>query len=132
MNRILPGVKNAQNYDKVLHSKLIKEKQEKENLANLIQFQNKINSDLTHKSRQGVNPNEFEKEKCDEEDNKYRHIKQVATNKESFENKDTGKASLMTFNQGLLNELKQQHSQNLQNFESQDLNSLSSSIFSLI
>jgi len=131
MNRILPNLKKTQDYDKVLHAKLIKEKQDRENLATLIQFQNKVNSDLSHKSREGVKATEFEKEKCDEEDLKYRHTKSVAPNKEVFEHPDTGKQSLLSFNQGLFNELKQQHSQNLNNFansaNSQEVNNLTSS-----
>ncbi len=126
MNRILPNLKNMQNHDKLMHEKLIQEKQEKENLANLIQFQNKVNSDLAHKSREGVNPQEFNKEKCDEEDLKYRHTKHVAPNKDVIEPRDTSKESLRSFNEGLLNELKRDHAMEIQN-ANQEVNNLSSS-----
>ena len=46
MQRILPQIEATKKYDDVMHQKIIKEKTEKENLANLIQFQNKVNSDL--------------------------------------------------------------------------------------
>ena len=76
MERIKPEMDNVKNYDKQIHQKLLKEKIEKENLSNLIQFQNKVNSDLAHSS----NPysNEFSKDHCDDEDQKYKHLQAVA------------------------------------------------------
>ena len=76
MERIKPEIDNVKNYDKQIHQKLLKEKIEKENLSNLIQFQNKVNSDLAHTS----NPysNEFTKDHCDDEDQKYKHLQAIA------------------------------------------------------
>lgn len=76
MERIKPEIENVKNYDKQIHERLLKEKIEKENLANLIQFQNKVNSDLAHTS----NPysNEFNKDHCDDEDLKYKHLQVIA------------------------------------------------------
>jgi hypothetical protein len=76
MERIKPEIDNVKNYDKQIHGRLLKEKMEKENLANLIQFQNKVNSDLAKKS----NPysNEFNKDHCDDEDLKYKHLQVIA------------------------------------------------------
>jgi hypothetical protein len=76
MERIKPEIDNVKNYDKQIHERLLKEKIEKENLANLIQFQNKVNSDLAKSS----NPysNEFNKDHCDDEDLKYKHLQVIA------------------------------------------------------
>jgi len=76
MERIKPEIDNVKNYDKQIHERLLKEKIEKENLANLIQFQNKVNSDLAKTS----NPysNEFNKDHCDDEDLKYKHLQVIA------------------------------------------------------
>jgi hypothetical protein len=76
MERIKPEIDNVKNYDKQMHEKLLKEKIEKENLANLVEFQNKVNSDLAHTA----NPyaKEFTKDHCDDEDLKYKHLQSVS------------------------------------------------------
>lgn len=84
MQRIKPEIDNVKNFDKNIHQKLLKEKLEKENLANLIQFQNKVNSDLAHSS----NPyaKEFTKDHCDDEDLKYKHLQAVSPNTAIIDN----------------------------------------------
>ena len=76
MERIKPEMDNVKNYDKQIHQRLLKEKVEKENLANLIQFQNKVNGDLAHTSN--TYSNEFTKDHCDDEDMNYKHLQAVA------------------------------------------------------
>ena len=106
MERIKPEIDNVKNYDKQIHQRLLKEKVEKENLANLIQFQNKVNGDLAHTS----NPysNEFTKDHCDDEDMKYKHLQAVAPQTDIINNpKQT-----MIQNDKILNGIKSGYNDN--------------------
>ena len=48
LTRIKPAMDGMKNYNQIFNANLNKKRIEKENLNNLIQFQNKLNSDLSH------------------------------------------------------------------------------------
>ena len=78
MDRVKPKIEGMKTYDQVLGTKLVQEKVERENLSNLIQFQNKVNNDLKKKSEDV----KFNKdEDCDDDDQSYSHNKIAAANK---------------------------------------------------
>jgi hypothetical protein len=93
MSRILPQIQAMKNYDDGMHDKLIKEKVEKQNLANLIQFQNKVNADLA----KGSSDYKFDTEKnCDDNGLKFAHNQVVGPEK----------PHLSDFNKLLVSQLK--------------------------
>jgi hypothetical protein len=83
MERILPQIEATKKYDDVMHQKIIKEKAEKENLANLIQFQNKVNSDLQKSQKRQIT--KFDSDKSDgDESLHYKHLQVVGPSKPSL------------------------------------------------
>lgn len=94
LQRIKPSIDGMKNYQDVLTEKIKKEKQEKENLQNLIQFQNKVNSDLRKTDNIKNNSFDSDDKKCDDEDLKYKNNKIIAPAKnnnylnENSNNKD--------------------------------------------
>lgn len=61
VKRIKPGVDKFLSYDKVLHEEAVKKKVQLENMANLIQFQNKVNQDI---SRRNIIEKNIKEEEC--------------------------------------------------------------------
>lgn len=92
MERILPQIEATKKYDDVMHQKIIKEKAEKENLANLIQFQNKVNSDLVRSHHALTTKFDSDKSEGDESLN-YKHLQVVGP-------------SLTDFNKQLMTKIK--------------------------
>jgi predicted rRNA methylase YqxC with S4 and FtsJ domains len=78
LSRIKPALDGMKNYNGVFNEKIKKQKLEKENLENLIQFQNKINADLS--SRDVIKNTKFDSDEkiCDDEELKYKSNKIVA------------------------------------------------------
>jgi len=78
LSRIKPALDGMKNYNGVFNEKIKKQKLEKENLENLIQFQNKINADLS--SRDLIKNTKFDSDEktCDDEELKYKSNKIVA------------------------------------------------------
>jgi hypothetical protein len=51
VKRIKPGIDKFMGFDKTLHEEAVKKKVQLENLASLIQFQNKVNADIVSRSK---------------------------------------------------------------------------------
>lgn len=111
MQRILPQVEGMKNYDGIMQAKIIKEKNEKENLANLIQFQNKVNNDLSKRQKEDTTKFDTDKESCDDEQIKFSHNQVVGPTKP---------VHLSDFNKMLIGKMQQKNSN--QENKSQELN----------
>lgn len=85
LQRIKPSLDGMKNYQEVLTDKIKKEKQEKENLQNLIQFQNKVNADLRKGDEIKNNSFDSDDKKCDDEELKYKNNKIVGAAKNKFD-----------------------------------------------
>ena len=81
LQRIKPGLDGIKNYQDILTDKIRKEKQEKENLQNLIQFQNKVNVDLRKGDEPKNNSFDADDNKCDDEELKYKNNKIIGSAK---------------------------------------------------
>ena len=81
LKRIKPNLDGVKNYNEVLNKKITKERIEKTNLSNLIQFQNKVNSDLSYKGKNINNSFDSDDKKCDDDDLKYHNNKVVGPSK---------------------------------------------------
>ena len=100
VDRMKPKLDQMKSYDEVLGEKLKKEKADKENLSNLIQFQNKVNGDMKTKSE---NSNRFYNEDDSDDTNQsYSNSKTAATKKNGNR--------LSDFNKLLLKELNEEKS----------------------
>jgi hypothetical protein len=68
LTRIKPAFDGMKNYNEIFKAKINKQRIEKENLNNLIQFQNKMNSDLSHDEK--IKRTEFDVDDlhCDDEE----------------------------------------------------------------
>jgi hypothetical protein len=107
MNRMLPQIDAMKNYDDIMHQKILKEKAEKQNLANLIQFQNKVNFDLKKDNGNGNNSFDSNGENCDDDNLKYQHTKTIAPRKSSETAESSEIANhLGNFNKMLFNKIK--------------------------
>jgi hypothetical protein len=96
MERILPQIEATKKYDDVIHKKILKEKAEKDNLANLIQFQNKVNGDLQKSHKEMTT--KFDSDKADDDQLlHYKHLQTVGPSK----------PSLTDFNKNLLDKMRQ-------------------------
>jgi hypothetical protein len=92
MSRIQPQIQAMKGYDDIMHQKIIKEKAEKQNLANLIQFQNKVNGDL----KKGDQDYKFDSEENCDDEAKFKHNQVVGP----------VKPNLTDFNKLLVSEMR--------------------------
>jgi len=78
LKRIKPSLDGIKNYNSIFNEKIKKQKIERQNLENLIQFQNKVNSDLANKDAIKRTKFDSDNKECDDEEMKYKNNKIAA------------------------------------------------------